>query len=214
MASGIIQEVFVMSNPSQMAPVPAPAGDATVKVWDPLVRLFHWSLVAAFALAYVTEDDWLGVHTLAGYTVLGLVVFRVLWGAVGTRHARFASFVRAPRVVLAYLRDMLRGRERRYLGHNPAGGAMILALLAALMLTGVTGLALYGIEPGAGPLAGWLAGAGHGWEEFFEEAHELLANVTLVLIGLHVAGVILAGLRHGENLVRSMVTGRKRAGTR
>lgn len=203
-----------MSNPSRTAPTAPMRSEAdapTVKVWDPLVRVFHWSLVAAFALAYVTEDDWLGVHTVAGYTVLGLVGFRLLWGLVGTRYARFSSFVRGPRVVGAYLRDMLRGRERRHLGHNPAGAAMILALLAGLLLTGITGLAVYGIEPGAGPLAGWLAGAGHGWEEFFEETHEFFANATLALVGLHVAGVLLSGWRHGENLVRAMVTGRKKA---
>lgn len=200
------------TNPA--APARSAADTSTVKVWDPLVRVFHWSLVAAFAIAYVTEEDWLGVHTTAGYVVLGLVGFRLAWGLVGTRYARFSSFVRRPRAVLAYLRDMIGGRERRYLGHNPAGAAMILALLAALLLTAASGLAVYGIEPGAGPLAGWLAGAGHGWEEFFEETHEFFANLTLALVGLHVAGVILTGWRHGENLVRAMVTGRKRAGTR
>jgi len=206
-----------MSNPETAhSTTPARAGSdtPTVKVWDPLVRLFHWSLVAAFALAYLTEDDWLGVHTTAGYVVLGLVGFRLAWGVVGTRYARFSSFVRRPRAVLAYLRDMIGGRERRHLGHNPAGAAMILALLGALLITGATGLAVYGIEPGAGPLAGWLAGAGHGWEEFFEQTHEFFANLTLALVGLHVAGVVLTGWRHGENLVRAMVTGRKRGGTR
>lgn len=189
-----------------------PADPATVKVWDPLVRLFHWSLVAAFAAAYLSGEDWLGVHTAAGYTVLGLVLFRVLWGVVGTRYARFSSFVRGPRVVIGYLRDLLRGRERRYLGHNPAGAAMIVALLTSLTFTLGSGLAVYGIDPGAGPLAGWLAGAGHAWKEALEEVHEFFANATLLLVGLHVAGVILAGWRHRENLVRAMVTGRKRAG--
>lgn len=201
-----------LSTPSSMQAPGAPAATAAVKVWDPLVRLFHWSLVLAFAVAYFSGEDWLGAHTVAGYTVLGLVGVRVLWGVVGTRYARFSSFVRGPRVVIGYLRDVLRGRERRYLGHNPAGAAMILALLASLVLTLASGLALYGVDPGAGPLAGWLAGAGHAWEEALEGLHEFFANATLLLIGLHVAGVILTGWRHGENLVRAMVTGRKRAG--
>ncbi len=182
-----------------------------IKVWDPLVRVFHWSLVASFAIAYLTEDDLLGVHTWAGYVVAGLVAFRLIWGLVGTRHARFSDFVRGPATVMAYLKDIAAFRARRYIGHNPAGGVMVLALLIMLILTCVSGIAVYGIEPGAGPLAGALAGLSHDAGEAIGEVHEVLANLTLFLVVMHVAGVVLAGVQHEENLVRAMVTGRKRA---
>lgn len=183
----------------------------TVRVWDPLVRVFHWTLVLAFFTAYLTEDDWLDLHTLAGYTVLGLVAFRLLWGLIGTRHARFGDFVRRPREVLAYLKEVLTLHPRRYLGHNPAGGLMIVLLLVSLLATTGFGLAVYAVEEGAGPLAGWLAGAGESTEHLVEEVHEFFANFTLFLVAVHVAGVIIESLLHGENLVRSMVTGRKAA---
>ncbi len=170
---------------------------ATVKVWDPLVRAFHWSLVASFATAWASAEEWNDLHEWAGYAAAALVAFRLLWGLIGTRYARFAQFIRRPGTVAAYLRDIASGRERRYLGHNPAGGAMILALIlcmAALCLTG------------------WLYTTDALWgEEWVEETHEMLANVLLGLVGLHIAGVLVAGFRHRENLVRAMLTGHKRA---
>ncbi|HSH29723.1 MAG TPA: cytochrome b/b6 domain-containing protein [Thiohalobacter sp.] len=183
----------------------------TVKVWDPLVRIFHWTLVLAFFTAYLTEDGWLDLHTLAGYTVLGLVAFRLLWGLVGSRHARFSDFVVRPRTVLAYLKDVLSLHPRRYLGHNPAGGMMIVLLLASLLATTGFGLAVYAAEEGAGPLALWLSDASEGTEHLVEEVHEFFANLTLFLVAVHVAGVIVESLLHGENLVRAMVSGRKPA---
>lgn len=181
--------------------------DETVRVWDPFVRVFHWTLVTAFAVAFLTEDEWLDLHVLAGYAVLGLVGARLVWGLIGTRHARFGDFVHRPRIVLAYLTDVLRGRARRYLGHNPAGGAMIVALLVALTLTGLTGLLAYGASELAGPFAG--AFTDPRWAEPLEDLHEVLANLTLVLAGVHVAGVVASSLLHHENLVRAMVTGTK-----
>jgi len=183
----------------------------TVKIWDPLVRIFHWSLVVAFFIAYFTEDEFLQPHIWAGYTVLGLVGFRLLWGFVGTPHARFSDFVTAPRIALAYGRDAVLGRARRYLGHNPAGGLMIVVLLISLIVTTVTGVALYGVEERAGPLAGLFAGAGEEIEKGLENVHEFFANFTLFLVAIHVAGVVVEGLLHRENLVRAMFTGRKRA---
>ncbi len=180
-----------------------------IKVWDPAVRIFHWSLVAAFIVAYVSEDDLMTVHAYAGYLIAGLLIFRVAWGFIGTRHARFSDFVRSPNEVLAYLKDMVALKARRYLGHNPAGGAMIIALLVSLFITTLTGLCVYGIE-GAGPLAGGLAGAGEFAEDALEEVHEFFANFTLFLICIHVAGVILGGIFHAENLVQAMFTGIKR----
>ncbi len=114
-------------------------GTATVRVWDPLVRVFHWGLVAAFATAWLTADEMQPVHELAGYTVAGLVAFRLIWGFAGSRYARFSQFVKGPGATIAYLRTILRGNERRYLGHNPAGAAMILALLLTLSGTAFTG---------------------------------------------------------------------------
>lgn len=170
---------------------------AEVRVWDPLVRVLHWGLVVAVALAWVTAEESERAHELIGYLVLAIVAVRLAWGFLGSRHARFADFVRPPREVVAYARGMLDGTAPRQLGHNPIGGWMILALLAALLVTAGTG---------------WLAQEvggrlGHG----FEEVHEAAANGLLVLIGLHVLGVLAESWREGENLVRAMITGRKRA---
>jgi len=183
----------------------------TVKVWDPAVRIFHWSLVTAFAIAYLTEEDVLDLHVVAGYAALGLVLFRFVWGFIGTEHARFSDFIYRPAMVINYLKDVVGLRARRYLGHNPAGGAMIIALLVSVLVTCVTGLLVYGAgEEHAGPLAGWFVGAGKFWEEAFEEVHEFFANFTLVLVFMHVVGVIVSSFMHGENLVKAMFTGRKR----
>ena len=185
------------------APPPAMAaslGDAAqpmVRVWDPFVRLFHGSLAGLFALAFVTGDEIEWLHLAAGYAIAGLVGLRVVWGFVGPRHARFADFVRPPREVFAYLRDAVRLRAPRHLGHNPAGGAMVLALLALLAGISVTGFMMT-------TNAFWGA-------EWVEELHEGLVNTMLVLIALHVAGVLFASFEHGENLIRAMLTGRKRA---
>ncbi|MBU1191152.1 MAG: cytochrome b/b6 domain-containing protein [Gammaproteobacteria bacterium] len=182
-----------------------------VKVWDPLVRVFHWLLVLAFFTAYFTEgeDATLIVHTWAGYTVAGLILVRVIWGVIGTRHARFSDFVNRPAVVKDYLLSVLRLHPRRYLGHNPAGGLMIIALLISLFATVSSGMSLYAIEEQAGPLAAWLGGLGEFWEEIFEGVHEFFANFTLFLVVVHVAGVLVESLLHSENLVRAMITGRK-----
>lgn len=180
-----------------------------VRVWDLPVRVFHWALVASFFIAYFTEDDLMTVHSYAGYTVAGLVLFRLLWGLIGSYHARFINFVRPPREVLANIKDIALLHPRRYLGHNPAGAAMVIALLLSLLLTVLTGLVVYGAEEAAGPLAGLLSQAPEFIGEAFEELHEFFANVTLLLVGLHVAGVIIASLQHRENLVRAMFTGNK-----
>lgn len=170
---------------------------AEVKVWDPLVRLFHWSLVLGFAVAWATGEDVRWLHLGAGYAVAGLVAIRVIWGLIGTRHARFSDFVHHPVTVLEFLKDTALLRARRYLGHNPAGGAMVIAMLVMLAVISATGVMMttdsfWGVE--------WVA-----------EAHEAAVNLALGLILLHLAGVAIASLEHGENLVRSMLTGRKRA---
>ncbi|MDX5362068.1 MAG: cytochrome b/b6 domain-containing protein, partial [Alphaproteobacteria bacterium] len=112
---------------------------ATVRVWDPLVRIFHWSLAASFAVAWITADEWDSLHEWAGYAAAALIAFRLAWGLAGPKYARFSQFVRAPSEVLGYLKATLRGDEPRYLGHNPAGGLMIAGLLAGLAGTALTG---------------------------------------------------------------------------
>lgn len=186
---------------------------AKVRVWDPLVRTFHWALVGGFATAFIVEDHLLNVHVWAGYLVLALLAVRLAWGLIGTRHARFSDFVRSPRVVWAYIGDALRFRAPRHLGHNPAGGAMVVALLVAVSLTGLSGLAVYGAQELSGPLAPMLAGLSESWGHRFEETHEVLAHFTLVLIVAHVVGVLFSSLAHRENLIGAMITGFKRSPT-
>lgn len=181
----------------------------TVRIWDPFVRIFHWVLVGAFVVAYISEDDYLDIHTTAGYTVLTLIVLRLVWGFIGSRHARFSDFVRPPGEALDYVKDSLLGRARRYLGHNPAGGLMIVAMLLSLLVTTCSGVALLGADEHAGPLAGLMAGVSHGFEEGLEEVHEFFANFTVALVLGHLLGVLIESLLHRENLVRAMFTGNK-----
>jgi cytochrome b len=171
---------------------------ATVKVWDPFVRVFHWSLAGLFLLAYATADEMENVHISAGYAIAGLLALRLVWGFVGPRHARFSDFVRSPRAVLTYLRAATLFRAPRHLGHNPAGGAMIVALMAMLIGTGVTG---YMMTTDAYWGVAWV-----------EEVHETLANLTVGLVAFHVTGVLVTSFEHRENLVKAMITGRKRQG--
>ena len=183
----------------------------TIKVWDPFVRIFHWGLVLAFTVAYLTEEDILSIHTLAGYVVLGLLSLRLVWGVIGPRYARFSDFTYSLSSIRTFLKDTLNFRAKRYLGHNPAGGAMILLLIISLLLTSFTGLAIYAAAEHAGPLAGIFTNSGEFMEEALEETHEFFANFTLFLVFIHIAGVIIESLIHRENLAKSMVTGYKRA---
>lgn len=195
-----------------------------VLVWDPRIRLFHWILVAAFGAAYITqgepfeaiqehlESDWLqAIHVWAGYTIVGLLIFRLIWGFIGPRYARFSDFVRGPRHTIAYAKDVLTLRATRHLGHNPAGGAMIICLLFTLTVTVISGLGLYGADQGLGPLAGWLTNTRDSTAHTLKEVHEFFANFTLLLIGGHLLGVIWESVLHRENLAHAMITGRKRA---
>ena len=181
-----------------------------VRVWDPFVRIFHWSLVLTFTIAWLSGEELEVLHINAGYAVLGLVLLRIVWGFIGTHHARFRDFIYPPAEVKGFLRDTLMQRARRYLGHNPAGGAMIILMLMSLVITTVTGIAYYGIEDGAGPLA-MLAGMPEAGEEMLEEVHEFFANLMVLLVVVHVIGVIFESQFHHESLIRAMLTGRKRA---
>ena len=178
------------------------------KVWDVFVRFFHCALVGAFIIAYFTEDDFMTLHAWAGYVIMALLGLRLIWGFVGTRYARFSNFVFSPSTIVTYLKDTLLLRARRYLGHNPVGGAMILALIASLIITTTTGIVVYGGEENAGLLAGLVSErVGEG----FEDIHEFFANFTLLLVLVHVAGVVVESLIHRENLISAMITGYKRA---
>ncbi|SFK59402.1 cytochrome b/b6 domain-containing protein [Celeribacter marinus] len=199
--------------------------ESTIRVWDPLVRMFHWGLVAAFAAAYLSAEELSTVHEVAGYIVAGLVAFRLIWGFAGSRYARFAQFMKGPSATVRYLGDMVSGRERRYLGHNPAGAAMIVALLITLSGTAFTGWLMEDetrmtmlpdfpqiVAPAwADDDGDERAEHGEGGESALGEVHETLANLMLLLIAVHVGGVVLASFRHRENLARAMVTGTKRA---
>ena len=171
--------------------------ETRVHVWDRFVRTFHWMLVAGFVAAWLTGDEWETAHIWIGYAVAALVAMRICWGFVGSRYARFSHFIRPPRVVFADAADIAAHREKRYIGHNPAGGAMVLALMMLIVVISLTG---------------WLMTTDAFWgSELMEELHEGAVNVALVFIAVHIIGVLTASWRHHENLVRAMWTGWKRS---
>ena len=173
---------------------PGHAPGPTVMVWDILVRVFPWSFAASFAGAWLTAESerFRDVHVMLGYTMLGLIALRLLWGFVGPANARFATFMKGPAAALRYLRSLLGPRPERHLGHNPAGAIAIVLLLALGLATIAAGWATYNDLGGD-----WL-----------EESHEFLA--MLAVVGTHIAAVVLSSWLHGENLVKAMLTGRKK----
>jgi cytochrome b len=167
----------------------------TAQVWDPLIRIAHWVLAVSIGAAWWTRHAPGGWHEWIGYGSLVLVAIRVVWGFSGPRYARFTQFVRSPRNTLRYARALIAGTEGRYLGHNPLGAWMVLTLLTAIVLVGVTG---------------WLYTTERFWGvEWVERLHSALADALIVLVALHVAGVAFSSWRHRENLVASMLHGRK-----
>ncbi|WP_261543363.1 cytochrome b/b6 domain-containing protein [Burkholderia multivorans] len=183
------------SSASRTHGEPACSRPARILVWDAPIRAFHWLTVVAFAGAWLTAESerWRLMHTAFGYTMLALVAFRVVWGVVGTRHARFSSFVRSPAAVFRYVLSLAKGRPEHHVGHNPAGAVAIVAMLSMTVVTGITG---------------WAAYNGNG--ESFGDLHEGAANVMLALVAVHVAAVLVSSVVHRENLARAMVTGYKR----
>lgn len=189
------------------------ARPARVRVWDLFIRGFHWSLVTCVTVAAVTGfllgPSWTPLHLIAGFLALALVGARILWGLCGPTHARFASFVRGPGPVLAHLRAVLKNtHERRYLGHNPLGALMVVALILAILALGWTGLEVWGGMIKAGPFAfdtSFATGL------FYRHVHQALAIAVLVLIALHLGGVILESRREKESLVAAMIDGEKPA---
>ncbi|WHZ19937.1 MAG: Ni,Fe-hydrogenase I cytochrome b subunit [Rhodanobacteraceae bacterium] len=187
------------ANPGPAAGRDTGPARPTVKVWDPLVRLLHWSLAACVFGAFLVEDGD-APHRILGYVALALVAVRVVWGLIGSEHARFRDWVRGPRAVRAYLRERLAGTSRRRLGHNPAAAVMMLVLLAGVVLVGVTG---------------WMQTLDAFWGvAWVEDLHSVLAWCLLALIGLHVLAALVESFHYRENLIAAMIHGRKRALTR
>jgi cytochrome b len=179
------------------AALDAQKSGAMLCVWDPFVRLFHWSLVLGMGAAWLTSSIRSDTHQWIGLAVAALVMARIIWGLVAKGHARFAEFVRGPSAVIGYLLDILRGAERRYIGHNPAGGAMIVVLILFILGTCISGWEM-------------TTDAWYG-DDAMQLAHSAFAYSVVALVVLHLAGVVLASVRHRENLPRAMVTGLKRA---
>ena len=189
-----------------------------VRVWDPLIRVVHWLLAAVVLIDWATDEPrWM--HAWLGYLSGALIILRIVWGFAGPENARFVSFVCGPRAVFDYLAGLIRFSSKRYLGHSPAGGAMIVALLIMIAATVVTGMANLAADQGTGPLSGVIAKVERPPRApgvrppqlVMKQVHETVANITLVFVVLHLFGVALASFAHRENLVRAMITGQKRA---
>ncbi len=211
----------------------------SVKVWDIVIRIFHWTLVGCFAIAFISSENSRKLHVVFGYSVLFLVLFRIFYGFVGTKYARFSDFLYRPAQIADYLKGLLIGRPKHYIGHNPAGGFMIVVLLLSLLSLTLSGMKTYGVK-GNGPLAGpeisiiskafadsdekgeadnhkKRGRAGKNFrrteknekDDFWEEVHETIAYFTLFLVSIHILGVLVSSLVHRENLIKAMITGRK-----
>ena len=166
-----------------------------VRVWDLPTRIFHWSLVASFATAFLTSESekLRDIHVLAGYSLAGLIVFRLLWGFVGGAHSRFADFLPTPRKVVDYIKSLMNGEPQHHVGHNPAGAVAIFALLGLGVASAASGWAVYEDMGG----------------NVMEELHEVASNGMMAVVVIHIAGVIVSSWLHRENLVRAMITGWK-----
>lgn len=174
----------------------AAAGTAVkIAVWDLPTRVFHWSLAASFVGAFLTADSerWRDMHVMLGYTLLGMLAFRLVWGVIGSRHARFASFATGPSRLAAYVKSLLAGRPQHHVGHNPAGALAIFLLLGLGVVVGISGLASYNEIGG----------------EWLEDLHEGAANAMLAVVAVHVVGVVVSSIAHRENLIGAMLTGNK-----
>ncbi|HET6720735.1 MAG TPA: cytochrome b/b6 domain-containing protein [Rhodocyclaceae bacterium] len=172
-----------------------PASATKARVWDLPTRVFHWSLAASFTGAWLSAESerWRDIHVVLGYTLAGLIAFRLVWGVVGSRYARFSSFAFPPSRLVGYLKSLLNGQPEHHLGHNPAGALAIFALLVLGVAVAASGYATYQEVGG----------------EWLEDLHEGAANAMLLLVFVHLAGVVVSGVLHRENLVRAMFTGWK-----
>lgn len=207
----------------------------SIKVWDRFVRFFHWALVGSIIGLYVSGEKMQGVHSRLGYFVIALVMARIVWGFIGTKHARFGDFLYSPTDIFKYIKSLFIGKPIHYVGHNPAGGLMVFVMLIALLATTFAGLNALAAE-GKGPLASTdlsiLSSAqadedeheedehrkydtksrrSEGKNEFWEEIHEGMTSFMMFLIIIHICGVLVSSWLHKENLILSMITGRKRS---
>ena len=199
-------------TPNEGGPLSGRAGPRSVRVWDPATRLFHWALVALVAINIYTGSVgglWeMDLHMLSGQAILALVVFRVVWGVVGSRHSRFADFVRGPAAVLDYLRRLRRGGDDAPVrGHNPLGGWSVMAMLVSLLVQAGTGLYSNDDIFTEGPLAKTVSKAAG---DTLTWVHNVNAKVLFVLIAVHLLAVFGYLIVKRDNLIRPMITGRKR----
>ena len=179
-----------------------------IKVWDLFVRLFHWLLVISFTISWFTQEQQYETHLWAGYAVLILIGLRIVWGFFGSNHARFSSFVPGPKNLMRYVQSLIAHNSSRYIGHNPAGGVMIILMLLTLLTITVSGIALDGAENWSGPLAEYNL---FHYTDQIKSLHILSTDAMLALIVLHLLGVIHSSILHRENLLRAMISGYKSA---
>ncbi|HLP97359.1 MAG TPA: cytochrome b/b6 domain-containing protein [Sideroxyarcus sp.] len=183
-----------------------------IKVWDLPVRLFHWTLVLGFATVFISgEMHFPTVHVWGGYALCILLLARVFWGFKGSEYARFRSFIFPLGETLAYVRSMFTGHPKHYFGHNPAGALMVFALLGLLTLIFVTGLVTLAAIDFEGPLLFLASSVSDETSYAFRHYHQFLPIVGLVLVSLHILGVVAGSIQHNENLVRAMLTGKKKS---
>lgn len=208
-----------------------------VKVWDVFVRIFHWTLVGSVIFSYLSGEEFKPLHIRSGYFIASLLSARIIWGFVGTKYARFKDFLYGPRTIYDYLKSLVKGNPEHYLGHNPAGGLMIVVMLITLSIIVFTGLKMIALE-GKGPLAGTdistlraaYADEDEDDDEMYrddrhdksgrdqkeqkdgllKQVHELMTSFLILLAIVHVAGVITSSWIHKENLVMGMITGKKK----
>lgn len=181
-----------------------------IRVWDPLVRLFHWLLAACFLIAYVVEDDRLNLHVLMGSIVFGLIIFRLIWGVMGTQHSRFAEFVCSLNQIMEHLHDLVRLRPGQHTGHTPMGGVMIVLLLLGLLILTLSGIMLYALEGALLPFAGLMSGLNLDTTMLIEHMHGWAADLLALFVLFHIAGVLFESLLQKQNLIRAMITGYKK----
>jgi cytochrome b len=181
-----------------------------IRVWDPLIRLFHWLLAACFLVAYVVEDDMLNLHVLAGSIIFGLIIFRLIWGFMGTEHSRFVDFICSFKQIIQHLRDLVRMRPAQHTGHTPVGGVMIFLLLFGLLILTLNGVMLYALEGALLPFAGLMTGVDLDTTILIEHIHGWAADLLVLFILFHVAGVLFESLLQKQNLIRAMITGYKK----
>lgn len=206
-----------------------------MKVWDIIVRLFHWLLVIAVITQLATAESSKNVHVTVGFFIIGLILLRIIWGLAGSKYARFKDFIYPPSEIFAYLTGLIKGRPKHYAGHNPAGGAMVCVLLLVLILTTLTGALTYSTASHshmallpAHTIALAQADSHHrqgdhrdedqdhenGHDRFWKEIHEALVGLLIFLIVLHIGGVIVSSWVHRENLILAMITGNKKVDER